>query len=500
MPSKLDQLKSILGEVEDLKATTSVLQWDLEVNMPPGGLERRSHQIALLDRMSHEKFTSDQVGNLLTELEDRVADLDPDSDEVRLIQVTSREYSRATRVPPEHVSEFRQATTRGFKAWQEAREQSDYSIFKPHLEKLVSLQRRYANYFQPYDHIYDPLLDQYEPGMKTKDVQLIFADLRPKQVDLVQALGNSGQVDDSFLKQAFDEQIQWEFGEEVISNLGYDWDHGRQDRSPHPFTIDFGREDVRITTRIDPFFFNPGFFSTLHECGHALYNQGVDSSLARTPLEGGASLGIHESQSRLWENLIGRSLPFWEGHYPRLQELFPTQLGSVDLQTFYRGINRVEPTLIRVDADEATYNLHIMLRLELEIALIEGTLEVDGLPAAWNDGMQSYLGITPPDDAHGVLQDVHWASGLMGYFPTYSLGNLISLQLWERIKQDLPNLDDDIRQGEFSNLLGWLRENVHRHGAKFEPQEMVERITGSKIDAQPYLRYLDTKFSKIYGL
>jgi carboxypeptidase Taq len=348
--------------------------------------------------------------------------------------------------------------------------------------------------------VYDPLLDDYEPGLKTADVQAIFTVLRPQQVALIQEIGARPPLDDSFLHQPYDTQKQWDFGVEVITSFGYDWNRGRQDKSPHPFSTSFGLDDVRITTRVYPNYLNPALFGTMHEAGHAMYEQGVDRNLERTPLAHGASLGLHESQSRMWENLVGRSLPFWEHFYPRLQQTFPEQLGQVDLMTFFKGANRVQPSLIRVEADEATYNLHIMLRLELEIALLEGSLEVKDLPEAWNANMQAYLGITPPDDALGVLQDIHWSIGLIGYFSTYALGNLIAAQIWERINADIPDLAGQIRQGEFAPLLGWLRQNIHKHGSKFEPQELVQRVTGSKIDPAPYIRYLRSKFGQIYGL
>jgi len=287
---------------------------------------------------------------------------------------------------------------------------------------------------------------------------------------------------------------------QVSQKFGYDLGRGRQDKAAHPFTTTFGIDDVRITTRFMPDFFSSAFFSTTHETGHALYDLGLDRALNRTPLANGASLAVHESQSRMWENLVGRSRAFWEGHYPLLQQVFPAQLGNVSLEAFYKGINKVEPSFIRVEADEATYNLHIMLRLEIEIALMEGSLEVVDLPEVWNARMQEYLGVTPPDDAQGVLQDIHWSNGYIGYFSTYALGNLVSVQLWERINADLPDLGDQIRRGEFAGLLGWLRKNLHRHGAKFEPQELVQRVTGSKIDPAPYVRYLRTKYSQIYGI
>ena len=336
------------------------------------------------------------------------------------------------------------------------------------------------------------------PG--TAEVQEIFNTLRPQQVELIKAISEKPQVEDSFLYGDFDERKQWDFGVSVITAFGYEWNRGRQDKAAHPFTESNGIDDVRITTRINPDELTSGLFSTLHESGHALYELGVDDALARSPLATGASLAMHESQSRMYENLLGRSMPFWEFYYPRLQETFSAQLGNISLENFYRGINKVEPSLIRVEADEATYNLHVMLRLELEIALMEGSLEVKDLPEAWNAKMKEFLGVTPPDDADGVLQDVHWSSGLIGYFSTYALGNLISLQLWELILQDIPDLLDQVRKGEFEELLEWLRNKVHRHGAKFEPQDLIMHITGSKIDPEPYMRYLNSKYSQIYNL
>jgi len=500
MESKLKQLKSLLGEVMDLRNVSELLGWDQQTYMPPGSAEDRGFHQATIDRLAHIKFTSDEVGKLLDELEPWAAQLDPDSDEARLIKVTRREYDKLTKVPTDMVAELSQITTAAFSVWQEARAQSNFAMFRPHLEKVMDWKRRYAALFAPYDHVYDPLLDDYEPGMKTAEVRAIFDALRPQQVDLLRAISERPQMDDSFLHQSFDESKQWDFGVEVATKFGYDWNRGRQDKSAHPFTSMFGLNDVRFTTRFMPNYFSSAFFSTSHETGHALYDLGADPALARTPLAGGTSLAVHESQSRMWENLVGRSRPFWEGFYPRLQEYFPAQLGNVSLDSFYKGINRVQPSLIRVEADEATYNLHIMLRLEIEMGLVEGSLEVKDLPQVWNTRVQEYLGKTPPNDTQGVLQDVHWSSGLVGYFSTYALGNLISVQLWERIHADIPDLSEQIRGGEFSALLGWLREKIHRHGAKFEPQELVQRVTGSKIDPAPYMRYLTTKYSQIYGL
>jgi carboxypeptidase Taq len=498
MEQKLAELKEILGEVMDLANVMRLLEWDQQTYMPPGGVQDRGYLMATIGSLKHTKFTSNEVGILLEELKPYAEQLDPDSNDARLIRFASQKYMKMVKVPTEWVGEFAQVTTLAHQDWEQARAESNFEQFRPSLEKIVELRRRFASFFAPYEHVYDPLLDEYEPGLKTSEVKGIFEALRPQQVELVQAITERSQVDDTFLHQHFDAQKQWDFGVEAITKMGYDWNHGRQDKAAHPFTTGFGIGDVRITTRIMPDYLGSAFFSTAHECGHALYELGVDPQLARTPLAVGASMALHESQSRLWENLVGRSYPFWEHFYPRLQELFPSQLENVTLQNFYKGINKVKPSLIRVEADEATYNLHIMLRLEIEIALMEGSLEVRHLPEAWNARMQEYLGLTPPDDARGVLQDVHWSSGYFGYFPTYALGNLISLQLWETIRRDLPNLDDQIRQGQFGNLLGWLREHIHRHGKKFEPQELIQRLTGSKIDPAPYMRYLTHKYRHIY--
>lgn len=495
---KIQQLKILLGEIADLSATSELLHWDQQVNMPPGGADIRAAQMAALGRITHDRETSPELGRLLDALQPQAPSLDPDSDDARLIRVATRDFEKAARVPSEYVAEFNQATALAFQAWAEAREKSDFAVFRPHLEKIVDLTRRYIAFFPPTSHPYDVLLDKFEPGMRTAEAQAIFDVLRPQQVALIKSIGQKKPAGDSFLHQPFDPKKQWEFGVEVITRYGYDWTRGRQDKSPHPFTISLGGGDVRITTRVDPNHLSGLLFSTLHECGHALYDQGIAPELARTPLWKVTSLGLHESQSRLWENLVGRSLPFWECFYPRLQELFP-QLGNVTLEQFYRGINKVQPSLIRTEADEATYNLHVMLRLEIEIALMEGKVEVRGLPDYWNARMQEYLGLTPPDDAQGVLQDVHWSDGSFGYFPTYALGNLISVQWWEKLQADTPSLEEQIRAGKFGAILAWLRERIHRHGNKFEAQELVQRVTGSTIDPEPYLRYLNRKYGEIYG-
>ena len=498
MSEKLEQLKERLGEVADIGRAASVLSWDQQVNMPPGGHEARGQQLATLSKIAQEKFITDEVGRLI---EDLSQELDgADSDAAALVRVAARDYDKARRVPPSFIAEQAIVTSKAFEAWMEARANSDFSVFEPHLERVLELTHKYISFFPPADHPYDTLLDDYERGMKASDVQVIFDSLRPKQVKLIKAITSAKQVKDDFLFKKFNEKKLNDFGVDVISKFGYDWNRGRQDKAPHPFETTFSVNDVRITTRYEDDNPMAMLFSTMHEAGHALYEQGINPVYDRTPLAGGTSLAVHESQSRMWENLVGRSLSFWEHFYPSLKKTFPGQLEGVGLKSFYKAINKVEPSLIRVNADEATYNLHIMLRFELEIAMVEGTVAVKDLPEIWNTKMEEYLGVTPPNDAKGVLQDIHWSGGAIGYFSTYALGNLVSAQIWEKINKDIPDLDDQIRKGDFSELLGWLRQNIHQHGQKYEPQALVMKVTGSKITPEPYIRYLTNKYSEIYGL
>ena len=498
MNEKLKRFKEIMAEVADLNAAAAVLNWDQQVNMPPGGAEARGNQVATLGTLSHQMFTSDEVGKLLDELHSEGAALSADDE--AMVRVAKRDYDKATRVPSSFVSEIAVVSTQAHEAWVEARRKSDFSIFRPHLEKVVELTHKYVSFFPPADHPYDILLDDYEPGMKTADVKAIFDSLRPRQVELIKQITDAKQVKDSFLHKKYDEKKLLGFGVDVVTRFGYDWKRGRQDKAAHPFETSFSVDDVRITTRFEADHPIAMLFSTMHELGHGMYEQGINRGFERTPLQHGVSLGVHEFQSRMWENLVGRSLPFWRYFFPRLKTLFPSQLGNVDLKTFYKAINKVEPSLIRVNADEATYNLHIMLRLEIEIGMVEGRMAVKDLPHIWNAKMKEYLGILPPNDALGVLQDIHWSGGMLGYFSTYALGNLISAQLWEKINKDVPDLDEQFRKGKFDALLGWLHTNIHQHGRKYDPQDLIQKVTGSKITPEPYVRYLTKKYSEIYGL
>jgi carboxypeptidase Taq len=501
MTTKLEQLKARLAEIHNLHGAIAVLGWDQQTNMPPAGTRARAEQLATLSGIAHEMLISKETGDLLAAAEDEGADLDYDGEDAALLRMARRDYDLATKVPTDLVTEFRRTTAQAHEVWANARAQNDYPSFAPWLEKIVKLNIQIAEHLGYEDRIYDALLDQYEPGMKTAQVGAIFDDLKGELVPLVrEVLARAERVDDAVLHGDFDVARQRAFGEEVIRAFGYDFERGRQDQAVHPFTTSFSRDDVRITTRFDPHWLSPALFGTLHESGHAMYEQGVAEGLEGNILQDGASLGVHESQSRLWENIVGRSRGFWKHYFPRLQELFPDQLGGVDLESFYRAINKVSPSLIRVEADELTYNLHIMLRFELENALLEGDLSVDGAPATWNDKMEELLGIRPPDDAQGILQDVHWSGGSIGYFPTYSLGNLLSARLYEKAVADVRDIPAQIEAGEFGGLLGWMRENVHRHGRKYMPAELIERATGEPLQARSYMNYLRAKYGEIYEL
>ena len=500
---ELEQLQGHLAHVKALAEASAVLGWDQQTYMPPGGAEARAAQLTALASVIHEKATGDESARLLAAAERAGGGLDPDSDGAALLRAARRDFDQATKVPTALVAETARVTALAFEQWARARAESDWGRFAPWLEQILDLTRQTADHLGHSGERYDALLDQFEPGMTTEDVRTMFDAIKPDLVALVKAVADlgPGAVDDSVLHRAFDEEKQRSFGEGVVRALGYDWSRGRQDRALHPFCTSFGHDDVRITTRFDPNFLPAGLFGSVHETGHALYEQGVTSRYPGDILADGASLGFHESQSRLWENLVGRSRPFWQFFYPGLQAAFPESLGDVDAERFYRAINKVEPSLIRVEADEVTYNLHILLRFEVEQALLSGELSVADAPAAWDAKMQAYFGLTPPDDAQGILQDVHWSSGAIGYFPTYSVGNLLSVQLYDRADADLGGqVAAQVAAGDFASLLGWLQENVHKHGRKYLPRELVQKIVGGPLDAAPYLKYLKTKFGDVYGI
>lgn len=501
IPKPIELLKTRLGTIHDVNSAAAVLRWDQETKMPSGGAKGRAEQLATLARLAHQMFVSADTQQLLAAAEEVAGSLDPDSDEAGLVRMTRRDFDIASKLPAEFVAERARARSLSTEAWREARPHNDFAGYRPWLERMVDYTRRTADYLGYTEHPYDALLDLYEPHMKTREVDALFARLREVTVPLVNAIVERGPVVDAgFLALEYDRDGQRTFGLMVAEAFGYDFTRGRLDESPHPFASGFNTGDVRITTRYFPNFLPAAIFGIFHEAGHAMYEQGVSPALERTPLARGASLGVHESQSRMWENLVGRSRPFWEHFFPKLQEQFPKQLGRIDVDTFYKAVNSVQPSPIRVEADEVTYNLHIMLRFELEKQLLEGKLAAEDLPEAWNAKTEEYLGLTPPNDADGVMQDIHWASGSIGYFPTYTLGNVISVQLFEAALRTNPGLTDEFRGGRFSALLSWLREQVHQHGRKFFPRDLIRRATDQDLTPEPYLRYLETKFGAIYGI
>jgi carboxypeptidase Taq len=497
--STFDELQKRLAEIHHLGRAKALLDWDERTMMPPGGAAARAEQLAALARVLHEKLTSDDLGRLLEEVEPFGEELHYDSDEAAMIRIAKRDHEKARRVPIELRAELARAGSIGEQAWREAKQRSDFELFLPHLERNVFLKLRYVHCFER-DDPYDPLLDDYEPGMKTAEIAAVLGELREALVPLVGELSErAAGVDDSFLAKRFPAAGQRKVVRQMLDALPMPGDSWRLDETTHPFEVALAPTDVRLTTRYDEQDLGAALFAALHEYGHGLYENGVDPALDGTPLANPTSLGLHESQSRMWENLVGRSLPFWRRFYGLLAEAFPGELNGTGPEDFHRAVNKVEPSLIRIEADELTYDLHILLRFELERALVDGSLEPRDLPGVWNERMRDYFGIDVPDDAHGVLQDVHWSDGAFGYFPTYSLGNVIAAQLWEAARGALPDLDTQIEEGDFEPLREWLRENVHRHGRKYSANEVVERATGGPIDVGPYVRYLTEKFRALYG-
>jgi carboxypeptidase Taq len=494
-----DELKRRLAEVHDLGKAIGLLGWDQRTMMPSQGGGVRAEQLATLSRLAHDRFVDDEIGRMLDDVTDYGESLPYDSDEASLIRVVRRDYDRERRVPADLRSDLARAASNGYEAWVDARARSDYASFMPYLEKTVELRRRYAECFDA-DEPYDALLDDYEPGMKAAEVREVFDVLKPELIGLVRAVADrQEQVDNSFLKGSFSVERQRELSLAVLERLGFEHETWRLDTTVHPFAMSLATSDIRLTTRFKGHDVSDALFSTMHEFGHGVYERNVDPALERTPLCRGASMSLHESQSRLWENLVGRSRQFWGFFYPTFRSIFP-EFDAVDEDSFYRGINKVDPSFIRVEADEVTYSLHIILRFELEQELLSGELGLRELPETWNGRMEEYLGVVVEDDAHGVLQDTHWSATNMGYFPTYALGNVVSLQIWEQARAAMPDLYDQIGRGEFVQLREWLRDQLYRHGRKLTPKELVERITGGGMDPSPYIRYLSAKVGEVYGI
>jgi len=501
LEQKLEELKSKLLEINDISAAASVLSWDQTTYMPPGGAAARGRQMATLTRIAHEKFTSPAMGKLLDDLKTFEDSLPYDSDEASLIRITRRDYDRMRHVPAEWKAMFTQHITESYQAWVDARPENDFQAVAPFLEKTLDFSREFANYFPGYDHIADPLIGFSDDGMKAQSVREVFAQLREQLVPMVKTITSQAPADDSCLRRKFPKKQQVAFGEAIIRHFGYDFQRGRQDETHHPFMTKFSLGDVRITTLIDDYDLGEGLFGTLHEAGHAMYEQGISLHYEGSPLAEGTSAGVHESQSRLWENIVGRSRPLWQHYYPQLQSAFPGVLDDVDLDTFYRAINKVQRSLIRTEADEVTYNLHVMIRFELELQLLEGTLAIKDLPKAWREAYQENLGLRVPDDKDGVMQDVHWYSGTIGgAFQGYTLGNILSGQFYAQALKAHPEIPDEIGQGKFDTLHNWLRENIYQHGRKFTAPELIERVTGGPLNIEPYLQYLRSKYGALYKI
>jgi carboxypeptidase Taq len=497
---RLAELRERLGVIHDFKRAAWLLSWDQHTMMPPAGTETRGDQLSTIDRFAHELFVSDELGELLESLRAYEEELDPESVDAALIRVTRRDWEKARRVPAELRAEMTRAEVLGVPAWAEARKNADYEAFLPYLRRNVELKLQYVECFAGSGKSpYDVLLDDYQEDARSEDIDAVFARLKEVVIPLIREVGAAEQVDTSFAHGHFPVEKQELFGREILERLGYASEAWRLDPTVHPFATSIGLDDIRLTTRYSEADVE-SIFHTTHEFGHGIYEYGIDRQLNRTPLTELNSMVLHESQSRLWENLVCRSRPFWRFFFPKLQDIFPEQFGDVDVEQWWRYVNEVKPSFIRVEADEVTYGMHIILRYELEQEIIGGRLALEDLPAAWNAKMKEYLGLDVPDDAKGVLQDVHWSGGSFGYFPTYLLGTIASVQIWETARGELPDLDAQMEAGEFGALREWLGDKLYRWGRRLPPEEQLRRIVGGPLDPEPYLEYLKAKVAEIYGV
>ena len=501
MKEKLEKLKSLLLESHDLSMAASLLSWDQHTYMPPGGAAAKGRQRALLSRLAQEKSISPEVGKLIDDLYTNIDKFEEGSDEAQLIINARRDYDRAVRIPPQLIAEMFAHFSDTFQTWVQAKTSDDFSLVAPKLQKTLDYSLKMFEFYPEMEHPADPLIDRSDPGMTVADITPLFANLRNQLVPLVQQIAQKDAPPDDFLRNYFSKEDQIKFGEEIIRKIGYDFNRGRQDLAPHPFTTRFSVNDVRITTRVNEYDLIDAFFSTVHEAGHALYEQNINKKYDGTPLSGGVSSGIHESSSRLWENIVGRSLDFWKFYYPTLQKYAPNNTENVSLEDFYLAINKVKPSLIRTDADEVTYNLHVLIRFGLELDLLEGKLTIDKLPQAWNDRYEDYLGIRPENDTVGVLQDVHWySSPIGGVFQGYTLGNIFSGLIYASALDANPGIPSEIEQGNFDTLRNWLCANVYQYGSKYQPIQLLNRFSDDPLSIDPYINYLTSKYKAIYNL
>jgi carboxypeptidase Taq len=501
MEKKFKQLLALLAEADDIGKASGVLFWDQSTYMPEGGAPARGRQSATLARLAHEKATNSEIGKLLDELQPLAEKEAFDSFEASVVRVARRAYDQAVRVPAAFVGEFTEHAAHSYAVWATSRPANDFKKVQPYLEKTLDYSRRLADFFPGYDHIADPLIDFADYGMCASSVCKIFAALRKELVPMVKAIASQAPINDACLRAKFSKDKQLNFGRQVAEAIGYDFKRGRMDLTHHPFSTTFSIGDVRITTRVNENDLGDCLFSVVHESGHAMYEQGVHPDFENTPLQSGTSAGVHESQSRLWENVVGRSRGFWEYFYPGLQKAFPKHLKGVELDIFHKAINKVEPSLTRTDADEVTYNLHVMIRFDLELAMLEGNLAIKDLPEAWNERYRQDIGVVAPDDRDGVLQDVHWYFGTIGgSFQGYTLGNIMSGLFYGAALKAHPEITGEIRQGKFDTLHNWLIENIYQHGLKFTANELIQRVTGGELTIAPYMHYLKSKYGELYGV
>lgn len=499
------QFKTRVQQVIDLGSASGLLGWDQRTHMPAKGAAARAEVLGTLAELGHRIFTSDETGELLDHLAGYATSQPEDSDERALWRIVKREYDKERRVPTELTAELSRAAIRGYEAWAQARPASDFASFLPALERVIELQKQVVTIHREADPTivddYDVLLDDFEPGLTAAEVTRVFDRLREATMPLVQqVVEGADKVSDALVHGSFPVERQRALVRRVLDQLGYEADSWALDETAHPFAQPISIQDIRLTTKYEDDFLNPSLFGTMHEFGHGLYERNVAPELDRTPLARGASMAWHESQSRMWENFVGRGLPFWSWGLPRLQEAFPGTFDHVSPDQVFKSVSRFAPSLIRIEADELTYNLHIIIRFELGRDLFSGAVAPRDLPEAWNAKVREYLGIEVPDDANGVLQDVHWGSGLFGYFPTYALGNVLAAQLWKRILADIPDLEDDFSCGEFGRLREWLAGNIHRHGRKYMPKVLLQKVLGvSEFDPEPLIGYLTTKVNALYG-
>lgn len=496
MNNKYNEYLKTLQKAADIDNSIAVLSWDQETQLPSKGAKHRAQQIATLSGLAHEIKVSKQLGDLLQELSEGNS-LSPK--QAKNVQLSLEDFKKKQKFSTDFVVKMAEATSNAFQAWAKAREANDYAIFRPALKRMIDLKREQCEIIGYNDHPYDALLDQYEPKEKTADLKVLFSDVRKQLVDFVKEISEKPQVEDHWMYKHYDRQKQWQYGIDILKQMGYDFEAGRQDISHHPFTISFSPLDVRVTTRITENNFNEMLWGCIHEGGHALYEQGLPADEYGLPLGETISLGIHESQSRLWENNVGRGLPFWKANYSTLQQIFPENLKDVSLQDFYKSMNLVKPSLIRTNADELTYHFHILVRFEIEKALIEGSIEVENLDEFWVEKYKEYLGIEVPSDREGILQDIHWSHGSLGYFPTYSLGSFYAAQFYAQANKDVPNLEEEIAAGNMMPMLEWLRKNVHQHGRLYTAEELCVNITGEKLNFQYFMDYARAKYGGIYG-